>query len=72
MTDTNTTGPDAAADELGEVIIERIFDAPREIVFECMTKAEHLTHFWGPPGSARRSRTSRSTCGSAACSGPTW
>ncbi len=28
----------------------RIFNAPRELVFECMTSAEHLTHFWGPTG----------------------
>ena len=35
---------------LGEVTIEWIFDAPRELVFECMTTPEHLTHFWGPPG----------------------
>ena len=42
MSDTNT--------ELGEVKITRIFDAPRELVFECMTTPEHLTHFWGPPG----------------------
>jgi uncharacterized protein YndB with AHSA1/START domain len=28
----------------------RVFDAPRELVFECMTQPEHLTHFWGPIG----------------------
>ena len=28
----------------------RIFDAPRELVFACMTRPEHLTHFWGPQG----------------------
>jgi uncharacterized protein YndB with AHSA1/START domain len=36
--------------ELGEVIITRIYEAPRELVFACMTTPEHLTHFWGPPG----------------------
>ena len=36
--------------DLGEVIIERIYDAPRELIFECMTTPAHLTHFWGPPG----------------------
>jgi uncharacterized protein YndB with AHSA1/START domain len=36
--------------ELGEVTYTRVYDAPRELVFECMTKAEHLTHFWGPSG----------------------
>jgi uncharacterized protein YndB with AHSA1/START domain len=35
---------------LGELIFTRIWDAPRELVFECMTTPEHLTHFWGPTG----------------------
>ncbi len=36
--------------DLGEVIITRIYEAPRELVWSCMTTPEHLTHFWGPPG----------------------
>ncbi len=36
--------------DLGEVTITRIYEAPRDLVFECMTTPEHLTHFWGPPG----------------------
>ncbi|MGZ8762699.1 MAG: SRPBCC domain-containing protein [Acidimicrobiia bacterium] len=39
-----------AATNLGEVTFTRIFNAPRELVFECMTTPEHLTHFWGPVG----------------------
>jgi uncharacterized protein YndB with AHSA1/START domain len=35
---------------VGELIITRIFDAPRELVFRCMIEPEHLTHFWGPIG----------------------
>ena len=35
---------------LGEVTYTRVFDAPREVVFRCMTTPEHLTHFWGPVG----------------------
>ena len=31
-----------------ELIYTRVFDAPRELVFRCMTEPEHLTHFWGP------------------------
>lgn len=30
--------------------VRRVFDAPRELVFRCMTEPEHLTHFWGPTG----------------------
>src|SRR5215471_16926891 len=33
-----------------ELIYTRVFDAPRELVFRCMTEPEHLTHFWGPIG----------------------
>ncbi|MEO5842632.1 MAG: SRPBCC domain-containing protein [Acidimicrobiales bacterium] len=35
---------------VGELIITRIFDAPRELVFRCMIEPAHLTHFWGPVG----------------------
>ncbi|MEO8695119.1 MAG: SRPBCC domain-containing protein [Acidimicrobiales bacterium] len=35
---------------IGELIITRIFDAPRDLVFRCMIEPEHLTHFWGPVG----------------------
>jgi uncharacterized protein YndB with AHSA1/START domain len=38
--------------EHGELHFSRVFDAPREIVFACMTDPEHLTHFWGPTGVA--------------------
>jgi uncharacterized protein YndB with AHSA1/START domain len=36
--------------EAGELIFTRVFEAPRELVFRCMTEPEHLTHFWGPAG----------------------
>ena len=35
---------------LGEVTYTRQWEAPRELVFACMTTPEHLTHFWGPTG----------------------
>ena len=34
----------------GELSFTRVFDAPRELVFQCLTEPEHLTHFWGPAG----------------------
>jgi len=43
-TNVNTT---ATASER-ELVIARVFDAPREIVFEAWTRAEHLVHWWGP------------------------
>jgi uncharacterized protein YndB with AHSA1/START domain len=39
-----------ALTELGELTITRIFEARPEVVFDCMTAPEHLTHFWGPIG----------------------
>jgi uncharacterized protein YndB with AHSA1/START domain len=36
--------------EPGELSYIRVFEAPRELVFRCMTEPEHLTHFWGPRG----------------------
>ncbi|HEY6429675.1 MAG TPA: SRPBCC domain-containing protein [Acidimicrobiales bacterium] len=40
-----------------ELRFTRTFDAPRALVFECMTEPDHLTHFWGPTGtSAPRER----------------
>ena len=34
----------------GELSYRRVHEAPRELLFDCMTKPEHLTHFWGPAG----------------------
>ncbi len=30
--------------------LQRVFDAPRELVFKAFTQAEHLKHWWGPRG----------------------
>jgi uncharacterized protein YndB with AHSA1/START domain len=40
----------AEHDATGELHFSRVFEAPRELVFRCMTDADHLTHFWGPTG----------------------
>ena len=48
MNDTDST--QLAGQTLGEVSHTRIYDAPRELVFECMVTPEHLAHFWGPVG----------------------
>ena len=31
-----------------KLIMSRIFDAPRELVFEAYSSCEHLKHWWGP------------------------
>lgn len=33
-----------------ELVMERIFNAPRELVFEAYSTAEHLKNWWGPKG----------------------
>jgi uncharacterized protein YndB with AHSA1/START domain len=33
-----------------DIIITRIFDAPRELVFEAFTDPKHIERFWGPDG----------------------
>jgi uncharacterized protein YndB with AHSA1/START domain len=43
MTNTDAT-------ELGELTIVRTHAAPIDLMFDCMTQPEHLTHFWGPTG----------------------
>lgn len=45
MNSTEITEP-----AVGEVTFRRIYNAPRELMFDCMTTPEHLTHFWGPVG----------------------
>lgn len=33
-----------------ELILERTFDAPRSLVFQAFSEAEHLKQWWGPRG----------------------
>lgn len=34
----------------GGEVVSRVFSAPRDLVFEVWTKAEHFTHWFGPHG----------------------
>jgi uncharacterized protein YndB with AHSA1/START domain len=36
--------------EGADLVMERIFDAPRELVWAAMTSAEHIHNWWGPHG----------------------
>jgi uncharacterized protein YndB with AHSA1/START domain len=42
--DPNTEPPEQ------ELVITRVLDAPRELVFEAWTEPEHLARWWGPRG----------------------
>jgi uncharacterized protein YndB with AHSA1/START domain len=33
-----------------DLVVTRIFDAPRELVFKMFTDPKHLQQFWGPKG----------------------
>ena len=33
-----------------EIVMTRVFDAPRDLVFEAHTSCEHLARWWGPRG----------------------
>ena len=40
--------PSATADR--EIVISRVIDAPRELVFEAFTEVRHLSRWWRPDG----------------------
>jgi uncharacterized protein YndB with AHSA1/START domain len=33
-----------------EIVISRVLDAPRELVWEVWTDPRHVVHWWGPDG----------------------
>lgn len=39
-----------------EIVLSRVYDAPRELVFAAWTKAEHLTKWFGPKGFTTKTR----------------
>ena len=42
-----------------EIVFTRIFDAPRELVFEAWTHAEKIAEWWGPDGFTTTTRSVR-------------
>ena len=42
----------AARSAAPELVISRVFDAPRNLVFKAWTHPEHLARWWGPKGFA--------------------
>ena len=44
-------GDDPEAEQAGRgSVVERVFEAPREVVFEAWTEPERLKRWWGPKG----------------------
>ena len=56
-------GPPFAAS--AELVLTRIFDAPRELVFKLWTDPKHLAHWWGPRGFTTQIREMDVTPGGA-------
>lgn len=48
MSATGRRAPSATADR--EIVISRVIQAPRELVFEAFTELRHLARWWGPDG----------------------
>jgi uncharacterized protein YndB with AHSA1/START domain len=46
---TDGSSAEAATAER-EIVISRVIDAPRELVFEAFTEVRHLAQWWGPEG----------------------
>src|SRR5690348_11772917 len=56
----SATGPGAPAQSATadrEIVISRVIDAPRELVFEAFTEVRHLSRWWGPAGFTTTTRT---------------
>lgn len=45
---SDTAAPPVSVVQDDELLIERIFDAPRDLVFAVWTQPEHLMRWWGP------------------------
>jgi uncharacterized protein YndB with AHSA1/START domain len=46
-----------ARQEDREIVISRVIDAPRELVFEAFTEVRHLSRWWGPGGFTTTTRS---------------
>jgi len=42
--------PEQSATADREIVVSRIIDAPRDLVFEAFTEVRHLSRWWGPEG----------------------
>lgn len=45
---------DAVESDTRELVITRVLNAPRELVWKALTEAERLEHWWGPKGFTSR------------------
>ena len=50
MAATGWDAPAQSATADREIVISRVINAPRELVFEAFTEVRHLSQWWGPEG----------------------
>ncbi|HXZ13759.1 MAG TPA: SRPBCC domain-containing protein [Candidatus Sulfotelmatobacter sp.] len=50
MAETNARAGAAATASETDYLIQRVFDAPRDLVFRAWTEPKHLAQWWGPRG----------------------
>ena len=62
-TGQGTPAQSATADR--EIVISRVIDAPRELVFEAFTELRHLSQWWGPDGFTTTTRAFEFRAGGA-------
>jgi uncharacterized protein YndB with AHSA1/START domain len=57
MSATGRGAPAQSASADREIVISRVIDAPRELVFEAFTEVRHLSRWWGPEGFTTTTRS---------------
>src|SRR5690349_10368040 len=57
MAMTSSGGEAAHATADREIVISRVINAPRELVFEAFTGVPHLSRWWGPEGFTTTTRS---------------
>ncbi|GAB3975894.1 SRPBCC family protein [Actinoallomurus acanthiterrae] len=57
MSATGRGAPAQSATADREIVISRVIDAPRELVFEAFTEVRHLSRWWGPEGFTTTTRS---------------
>jgi uncharacterized protein YndB with AHSA1/START domain len=50
MAEGQTTNNTFTSVEDRELIINRVFNSPRDLVYKAWTDPKHLPHWWGPKG----------------------
>ena len=57
MSEMGQRAPAQSATADREIVISRVIDAPRELVFEAFTEVRHLSQWWGPGGFTTTTRS---------------